>query len=116
MPYREESKKALRTAIRYLVYRDRSQHEIICYLKKKKFSTNTVIQTLAFLEENGYVDDQRFALKFGESRIEKKKMGKLRLEMELKIKGIESKIIKKAVNSLYEKYNESLYKPTKVLL
>ena len=106
MYYEKESKKARRHAIRYLVYRDRSRHEITCYLKGKGFSANAVGEALAFLEDNDYVNDPRFALQFGRSRIENKKVGKLRLERELKAKGLESATISGALNSLYEEFNE----------
>ena len=106
MPDKEESKKARIRAIRYLAYRDRSRHEIICYLKKKNFSSNAVDKTLVFLENNNYIDDQRFATQFGKFRIENKKIGKLRLEQELKIKGITKTIVANTLSSLYEKYNE----------
>ena len=106
MPYKEESKKAHRCAIRYLIYRDRSRNEIACYLKRKKFSADAVDETLAFLEDNDYINDQRFALQFGRSRIENKKVGKLRLERELKAKGLESATISEALNSLYEEFDE----------
>ena len=106
MPYKEESKKARRRAIRYLVYRDRSRNEIICYLKGKKFSANAVDETLAFLEDNDYVNDQRFALQFGRSRIENKKVGRLRLERELRNKGLERQLIDETLSSLYKEYEE----------
>ena len=103
---KEESKKARKRVIRYLVYRDRSRHEIICYLKRKNFPANVVHDTLVFLEENDYINDKRFAIQFGKSRIENKKLGKLRLERELDIKGIEKKVATEALNLLYEEYDE----------
>ena len=106
MPHKEEPKKALRRAIRYLVYRDRSRNEMVRYLERKRFSANTVDETLAFLENNGYINDPRFALQFGKSRIENKKVGKLRLERELKNKGLENQIIDETLRSLYEEYDE----------
>jgi len=106
MPYKEESQKARMCAVRYLAYRDRSRNEIAHYLKGKGFSTSALDETLALLEDNNYINDPRFALKFGRSRIENKKVGKIRLERELKDKGLESQIISKALNSLYEEYDE----------
>ena len=106
MPYEEESKNARRRAIRYLVYRDRSRNEIIRYLNGKKFSTDAVDETLIFLESNDYINDERFAMQFGRSRIVNKKIGKLRLGLELQNKGLERKIIKETLNSLYEEYDE----------
>ena len=106
MLFKEESQKARKRAIRYLVYRNRSRHEITCYLKRKNFPANVVDDTLVFLEENNYINDQRFAIQFGRSRIENKKLGKLRIERELDIKGIEKKVATEALNLLYEEYDE----------
>ena len=106
MPYEEESKNARRRAIRYLVYRDRSRNEIIRYLKKKKFSENAVDETLIFLENNEYINDERFAMQFGRSRIVNKKIGRLRLGLELGDKGLDRQIIEETLNSLYEEYDE----------
>ena len=106
MPYEEESKNARRHAIRYLVYRDRSRNEIICYLNGKKFSADAVDETLTFLESNDYINDDRFAMQFGRSRIVNKKIGRLRLGLELGNKGLERKIIEETLNSLYEEYDE----------
>jgi regulatory protein len=106
MPYEEESKNARRHAIRYLVYRNRSRDEIIRHLKKKKISESAVDKTIIFLESNDYINDERFAIQFGRSRILKKKIGKLRLELELKNKGLKNQIIKETLKALYEEYDE----------
>ena len=105
MPYEEESKNARRRAIRYLVYRDRSRNEIIRYLNGKKFSADAVNETLIFLESNDYINDDRFAMQFGRSRIVNKKIGRLRLGLELRNKGLARKIIEETLNSLYEEYD-----------
>ena len=106
MPYEEELKNARRRAIRYLAYRDRSRNEIIRYLKKKKFSENAVDETLIFLKNNEYINDERFAIQFGRFRIVNKKIGRLRLGLELEDKGLERQIIEETLNLLYEEYDE----------
>jgi len=106
MSYEEESKNARGRAIRYLAYKDRSRNEIIRYLNGKKFSSDAVDETLIFLESNDYINDDRFAMQFGRSRIVNKKIGRLRLGLELGSKGLERQIIKKTLNSLYEEYDE----------
>ena len=106
MPNKDESKKARRLAIKYLVYRDRSRKEMVCYLSRKGFSVIIVDEILSFLLENNYINDERFAMQFGKSRIESKKIGELLLKQELKIKGIESQTIKNSLHLLYKKYNE----------
>jgi len=106
MPCEEESKNARRRAIRYLAYKDRSRNEITRYLNGKKFSADAVNETLIFLESNDYINDDRFAMQFGRSRIINKKIGRLRLELELRNKGLEKKIIEETLNSLYKEYDE----------
>jgi len=106
MPHEEESKNARRRVIRYLVYKDRSRNEIIRYLNGKKFSADAVNETLIFLESNDYINDERFAMQFGRSRIVNKKIGRLRLGLELRGKGLERQIIEETLNSLYEEYDE----------
>jgi regulatory protein len=102
----EESKKARNSAIRYLAYRDRSRSEIVRHLKEKGFSGNSTDETIAFLEDNDYINDPRFAMQFGRSRIKNKKVGKLRLERELRDKGLKTSIIDLTLGSLYEEHNE----------
>ena len=106
MPYKEESKKARRCAIRYLTYRDRSRNEIACYLRGKGISKNALDETLTCLENNDYINDSRFALQFGRSRIENKKVGRILLARELKDKGLEDHIIRGALSTLDKEYNE----------
>ena len=106
MPNKDESKKARRLAIKYLVYRDRSRNEMACYLSEKGFSAGIVDEILSFLLENNYINDERFAMQFGKSRIENKKIGKLLLKQELRIKGIESQTIENSLYLLYKEYNE----------
>ena len=106
MPNKDESKKARRLAIKYLVYRDRSRNEMACYLSEKGFSAGTVDKILSFLLENNYINDERFAMQFGKSRIENKKIGKILLKQELRVKGIESQTIENSLYLLYKEYNE----------
>jgi len=79
---------------------------MVYYLRGKKFSENIVNETLIFLENNDYINDERFAIQFGKTRVVSKKIGKLRLGLELTNKGLNKKTIKKALDSLYREYDE----------
>jgi regulatory protein len=103
---KDESKKARKLAIKYLVYRDRSRKEMFCYLSGKGFSVRIVNKALSSLLENNYINDERFAMQFGKSRIENKQIGKKLLKQELRTKGIESQIIKNSLSLLYKEYDE----------
>ncbi|MED5353217.1 MAG: regulatory protein RecX, partial [Nitrospinota bacterium] len=97
MPDPEALKKAKNQALKYLSYKDRSKWEINQYLEEKKHSHLVIQQTLEYLENLNYVDDQRFALQWGQFNINKKKLGRNRLYLELLNKGIDRKILENIV-------------------
>ena len=107
MPAPEELKKAKNQALKYLSYRDRSKWEITQYLEKKKHSHLVIQQTLENLESLDYIDDQRFALQWGQFNINKKKLGRNRLYLELLNKGIDQEILENIVSTLYENNPET---------
>ena len=102
MPDPEAFKKAKNQALKYLSYRDRSKWEITQYLEKKQHSHLVIQQTLEYLENLDYVDDQRFALQWGQFNINKKKLGRNRLYLELLNKGIDRETLENILNTLYE--------------
>ncbi|MBT6717558.1 MAG: regulatory protein RecX [Nitrospina sp.] len=102
MPDPESLKRAKSHALRYLSYRDRSKWEITEHLKKKEHPHPVIQQTLDYLTELNYLNDQRFALQWGQYKINKKKLGKNRLYVELLNKGIDKEILENTINTLYE--------------
>ena len=102
MPDPEAFKKAKNQALKYLSYRDRSKWEITQYLEKKQHSHLVIQQTLEYLENLDYVDDQRFALQWGQFNINKKKLGRNRLYLELLNKGIDRETLENILSTLYE--------------
>ena len=102
MPDPEAFKKAKNQALKYLSYRDRSKWEITQYLEKKQHSLLVIQQILEYLENLGYVDDQLFALQWGQFNINKKKLGRNRLYLELLNKGIDRETLENILNTLYE--------------
>ena len=102
MPDPESFKKAKAHAIRFLSYRDRSNWELAQYLKKKEYSHPVIQQTLDYLAELNYINDQRFALQWSQFQINKKKIGRSRLYFELSGKGIDKALIEKTLNTIYK--------------
>ena len=102
MPDPELFKKAKAQAFRFLSYRERSHWELAQYLKKKEYSHPVIQQTLDYLTELNYINDQRFALEWSQFKINKNKIGRSRLYMELSVKGIDKAIIEKTLNAIYE--------------
>ena len=106
MPNPEILKKAKNHALKYLSYRDRSKWEITNYLEKKNYTCPVIQETLKYLESLDYVDDKRFALQWGQFKINKKKLGRNRLYQELLNKGISQAIIGNILSVLYESTSE----------
>ena len=95
-------KKANNQELKYLSYRERSKREITQYLEKNNHSHLVIQQTLEYLENLDYIDDKRFALQWGQFKINQKKLGRNRLYLELLNKGIDQKILENILSTLYE--------------
>ena len=98
--------KAQAYAFLLLKFRLRSEKEIRQRLKRKKFDDDVIEKTLYFLKDRGFIDDEKFAKSWLESRIQRP-LGLERLRQELKIKGITQEIIEEEILKLKENYSES---------
>jgi regulatory protein len=103
----EALKRAKSHALRYLSYRDRSKLEVTQYLEKKEHSHPVIQQAIETLIKQGYVNDQKFALEWGRYKINKQKLGKSRLYVELLNKGIDKEILESTMAVLYENNPEA---------
>ena len=99
-------KQALRAALRYLGYRDRSVREMRDYLAGKDFSPLEVDNTVHYLLESNYLNDTRFAEQFARSRLESKRFGRFRLHRELQGKGIDEALVDRVLADLFQDVDE----------
>lgn len=97
--------KAKDYAFLLLKFRLRSEREIYERLRKKKFDERIIKETLTFLKEKDFIDDNCFAKTWIESRI-KKPLGLRRLKAELKTKGIDKEIIDRQIDQIKKDYSE----------
>ncbi|MFA5356951.1 MAG: regulatory protein RecX [Candidatus Omnitrophota bacterium] len=88
-----------------LKFRLRSEKEVRDRLKKKKFDAETIEDTVSFLKEKAFIDDEQFARAWIRSRV-KKPLGIRRLKVELRLKGIDKAIIDAGINELKSDYSE----------
>jgi len=105
VPKSPEVKKALEKALKYLALRPRSRKELEKKLKNKKIDNNIVNSTLEQVDNWGYLNDEEFAKSF----LELKKFlgkGKNFIFRELKRKGVDEQIIKKALSQFYTNEEE----------
>ena len=102
----DDSKRARSAALRYLGYRDRTVREMRDYLERKEYSPAVVRQTLAYLQDSGFLDDARFADRFARSRVENRRFGRFRLKQELIKKGVEDAVAEQALDAVFAEVKE----------
>ncbi|MCS6874290.1 MAG: recombination regulator RecX [Pyrinomonadaceae bacterium] len=94
--------KALEKAIKLLAIKYYSASELQQKLRQKGFSDEEIKDAIKRLERYGYLDDEKFAQNFVESKIKQKPIGKKLVKQKLKQKKIPDKIIEKAVSAIKE--------------
>ena len=90
---------AMEKAVALLSLRARTEREIAESLLKNAYPEETVARVMAKLVEAGYLDDASFSEQWAASRAAKG-MGKMRIRMELRRKGVTSDTIDETLSSL----------------
>jgi regulatory protein len=90
---------ALDLAYRYLGHRDRTVAEVRRHLAGKGVDQDTVEGAIAELEEQGYLDDARFAQRFAEDRRTLDAWGADRIERKLRDAGVPREHIEAALST-----------------
>jgi regulatory protein len=94
--------KAYNHAIFFLGFRARSRTEIEKYLRDKKYSAETIAETIERLAQEGYLDDTAFAEAWVEERERFKPRSGKALRYELRQKGVDEAAIETALSDLDE--------------
>jgi regulatory protein len=102
----EQKRKAKEIALNFLSYRSRSEKEISDKLKKKGFSPENIEGVISDLKRVNLLNDYDFACGWIKDRLKNRPKGMLLLKQELFKKGIEKKIIEKALKEFYPKKDE----------
>ena len=82
----------------YLMYRDRSEGEVIEKLINAGFDKDIAQEAASALKALGYIDDNRYARKYITDRLKNKAMSRKAIRFELERKGISSQIIEEALS------------------
>ncbi len=98
--YESEKENAFNYAVDYICKYVPSQKQMVKKLYEKKYSTRIINYVIDKCKSYGYIDDEKYA----ESYVfqNRKLKGKLKLQQELMVKGIDKKIIDKVL----EDYDE----------
>jgi len=94
---KKDLSSAKKACFNLIKFRPRSEYELRSRLKRKGFEKEIIDKAIAYISKIGLVDDLAFARLWVESRI-KKPLGLNRLSFELKIKGIDKKIIEQVIS------------------
>ncbi len=89
----EEYRAALAKAYRLLGVRNRSEKELRDALARVKYKSEAIEAVLEKCREQRFIDDAKFAQQFVQSRLRNRPMGRERLKLELRNKGIGDAII-----------------------
>ena len=92
---------ALQQALRFLGYRSRSEAEIRAHLSRRSYPPAAVNRALTRLRSLNYVGDENFAKNWALSRVQSRGFGPLRIEHELKGKGIGDALRRAVVDDLF---------------
>lgn len=98
-------KDALSRALHYLSFQDRCSQEVVTYLKGKGCGEQEIDTAMASLQEMGYLNDELYCRRFIQLGIQKLR-GPLRLERELKEKGLDLALVKLCLESEYDRNTE----------
>lgn len=89
-------------ALKYLSRSSRSVREVELKLREKDIDEHTIEETINYLLELGYLNDETFAKQWADSKIKLRLWGKNRIIQGLKQKGIAEEIIKQVVGNTEE--------------
>ena len=95
-----ECSQAKNIAYRYLSYRPRSYSEVEKKLHDKGFGDVTVHVVLSNLIRLGYIDDEKFADQWAQSRVRLRRLGRRRIEQELRDKGVDRETARRALDDV----------------
>lgn len=102
---------ALPKARKYCAYQERSQQEVRDKLYDLGLHKREVEQTIVILIEEGFLNEQRFAITFAGGKFRINKWGKVKIRLALKAKKISDYCIREALNQIPVKdYKKTLEK------
>jgi regulatory protein len=102
----ETEEQMYEVAVRALMHRAHSVHEIKQKLERRSQNKLLVQVVMARLKENGMIDDARYAKQFARQRTEGRKQGKFRVARELRARGVLDSHIDAALKESAEQTDE----------
>ena len=102
---------ALKKILHYCDYQDRCKKEIFTKLNSFELDADDKAFILDFLNDEGYINDERYCRSYVKSKLNLKKWGINKIKLSLIAKGIDRDIIDSVVSEIDEdSYKEELVK------
>ena len=96
----ESVKKAVLAGIKYISYKQRTSKEVADKLKNLEHTPDQIDEAVEKLKEMGFLDDERYAEEFVDTR--QVRYGRKRIFLELRKRGISEHIAEKALNDILD--------------
>jgi len=107
-PRKLETEQQLYTsAIRALMRRAHSVHEMREYLERRAEQKDHVSSVIARLREQNYLDDARYALEYARQHANSRRQGRFRIARELRTRGVPDRYVEAALNSVFSETDET---------
>lgn len=104
-------KEAVKKLEKYCAYQERCHQEVMHKGKMLGLDYFECNEALSILIENNFLNEERFALLYAQSKMNQKKWGPEKISIEMKKKFINARLIKKALDNLDQnKIEENLQK------
>ena len=98
-------------AQKYCAYQERSQQELRDKLYEWGLHKKEVEQTIAQMIEEGFMNEERFAIAFAGGKFRIKNWGRIKIKLALKQKKVSDYCIRKALNQIEDRdYQKALEK------
>lgn len=98
--------RAKQKAVLLLQYRDRTEYELREKLKLAYYPAEVIDRTIQYLQEYHYIEEERIAIQYVESK--KNKKSKKQLRIELMQKGIAKEIIERVLSEQIEQETQTI--------
>jgi SOS response regulatory protein OraA/RecX len=95
------------SALRALMRRAHSIHEMRVYLERRTQDKDAVSQVVARLRELSYLDDGRYALEFARQHANSRRQGRFRITRELRARGVPDRYIDSALQAVFAETGEA---------
>ena len=97
---------------KYCAYQDRAKKEVVQKLKLLGATEKEITDILPILQDEAFIDDDRFARNYIRSKMNLKQWGKQKIKSQLVMKGIASDIITKYLSDIPDEQYEDLLDET----